>query len=175
MQFHEIDVDATLTMEQAKPGHRMMADPDVGGFLPPLFRGESEFTFFYCREQRQLRVVCEEGVELTPRRMRDACIIRFHNHVDSERFAAHRKNLARTIQKFGPQQAEVARLPTDEPFDNIAFVFVTDVDARRYLHELWLRGLECWSLEGGSLRRLDDSYRPEPIIKPDWVARCCSM
>ncbi|AGP37496.1 hypothetical protein [Sorangium cellulosum] len=171
VQFHEEDVDAKTAMAQAKPGHQRMADPEVGGFMPHLFRVKSELKFFYHRAQRRMSVICAEGGDVTPRQMRDACIVRFHNHVDPARFAAYRENLKRTSQKFGPQQGEAARFPADEPFDNIAFVFVTDVDAQRHLHELWLRGLECWSMEGGGLRRLDDAYHPEPPAKPEWVAR----
>jgi hypothetical protein len=44
-------------------------------------------------------------------------------------------------------------------------------DARRYLHELWLRELECWCIDAqGREVRLDDGYQPERIV-PEWVER----
>jgi len=66
---------------------------------------------------------------------------------------------ARVYQPLGP----------DKPLAQVAYVFMTEDQARAYLHELWLRGLECWAIVEGREVRLDDSYEPGPPPKPDWV------
>lgn len=177
VQFHEEGVDARTALDQARPGHARMAGntSDASGFIPAIFRVESALTFFYHRDARQMRVVVAEGVDVTRQQMHDACVIRFHNQVDPDRFAPQREPLALAAAKFGPQPGQAQRFPPDEPFDNIAFVFVTDDDARRHLHELWLRSLECWSMEGGGMRRLDDSYQPPPPVEPAWVTRAAAQ
>jgi hypothetical protein len=62
------------------------------------------------------------------------------------------------------------RADPDKPIERIAYVFVSDTDARAHCHELWLRELECWSVDGGSKRRLDVDHHPEPA-PPAWVSR----
>jgi hypothetical protein len=62
--------------------------------------------------------------------------------------------------------------PQDEskPIDRVAFVFMEEERARKHLHHLWLRELECWVVVKGQEKRLDEDYRPAPK-KPDWVKR----
>ena len=57
-----------------------------------------------------------------------------------------------------------------DPVDAIAYVFIEEADARAHLHELWLRELECWVVDGAGKRRLDADYRPVPD-PPQWVKR----
>jgi hypothetical protein len=50
----------------------------------------------------------------------------------------------------------------------VAFVFVEEANARRHLHDLWLRGLECrWMSPRGEVRL--DHYDAPPPAPPDWV------
>jgi len=57
-----------------------------------------------------------------------------------------------------------------QPVERIAYLFIDEALARRHLHELWLRELECWALVDGQQRRLDDGYAPAPR-PPAWVVR----
>lgn len=57
----------------------------------------------------------------------------------------------------------------NEPIERVRYLFMQERDARRHLHELWLRELECWCIDvQGREVRLDDSYQPERIL-PEWV------
>ncbi|MCU0650179.1 MAG: hypothetical protein MUF00_19485 [Gemmatimonadaceae bacterium] len=57
-----------------------------------------------------------------------------------------------------------------EPIEHIRVVFTEERDARRHLHELWLRGIECWALLADGRRvRLDLDYQPPARILPEWV------
>ena len=38
------------------------------------------------------------------------------------------------------------------------------------MHELWLRGLQCFTFPGGMLTRIDTDYAPPPPRLPVWVA-----
>lgn len=59
-----------------------------------------------------------------------------------------------------------------EPIEHVRVVFTEERDARRHLHELWLRGLECWALLADGRRvRLDLDYQPPARILPEWVER----
>ncbi|HTM22975.1 MAG TPA: hypothetical protein VL172_20775 [Kofleriaceae bacterium] len=59
----------------------------------------------------------------------------------------------------------------EPPLERIAFVFASPAAARAHLHDLWLRGLECWHEAGaGPLVRDDDGYEPTPPPAPAWVA-----
>lgn len=57
-----------------------------------------------------------------------------------------------------------------QPIDRIAFLFIDESLARKHLHDLWLRELECWALIDGQKRRLDEGYAPVPQ-KPTWVSK----
>jgi hypothetical protein len=61
------------------------------------------------------------------------------------------------------------RADPDKPIERVAFVFLETAAARAHLHELWLRELECWTVEDGDKRRLDLDYKPAPS-PPEWVA-----
>lgn len=58
-----------------------------------------------------------------------------------------------------------------QPIDRVRVLFMEERDARRYLHELWLREIECWYVDAqGCEVRADDGYQPERIL-PEWVER----
>jgi hypothetical protein len=62
-----------------------------------------------------------------------------------------------------------SRRAGDQPIQRVAYVFTHDQAAKAHLHELWLRELECWSVEGGDKRRLDLDYKPPAPQPPAWV------
>lgn len=53
--------------------------------------------------------------------------------------------------------------------NNLAFVFLDENEIGDHLHQLWLRGLECWTIQAGHEVRLDDSYVPPPPVSPSWA------
>lgn len=59
-------------------------------------------------------------------------------------------------------------LADGKPLKRLAYVFPRPADARRHLHALWLRELECWTVIDGVERRLDTDHQPTPA-PPDWV------
>jgi hypothetical protein len=57
-----------------------------------------------------------------------------------------------------------------QPVDHLRVIFIEERDARRHLHELWLREIECWALlADGRRARLDLDYSPPPRILPEWI------
>lgn len=74
-------------------------------------------------------------------RMRDACAVRHQHQVER---------------------------PAEKPIDQVAYVFLDESDARAHLHELWLRDLEVWLVDGAGKRRLDLAYQPVSVRLP-WV------
>jgi hypothetical protein len=53
--------------------------------------------------------------------------------------------------------------------NNVAFTFLDENDVGDHLHQLWLRGLECWTIRDGREVRLDDTYSPPPPSPPRWA------
>jgi len=53
--------------------------------------------------------------------------------------------------------------------DNVGFVFLDETEIGDHLHQLWLRGLECWTIRNGRELRLDDAYAPPPPAPPAWA------
>jgi hypothetical protein len=90
---------------------------------------------------QERKLVITAADDVSPRAMRDACA-------------------ARRQRRSDPAQ----------PIDRIAYLFIDAALARRHLHDLWLRELECWALVDGQKRRLDEDYAPVPQ-RPAWVAR----
>ncbi|MCG8421044.1 MAG: hypothetical protein MJE77_24240 [Proteobacteria bacterium] len=170
--FHQLGVDEDTAREQAKPGHQRMSGEEEGGGLPWLFELRSEFNAIYEPTRRQLRVICHEGRDVSQREMSDACLIRFHNILDSAHLAEFIRRAghdAVVLQHFGIQSQPGERFGPDQPIESVAYVFISEADARKHLHELWLRELECWAFVDGKEIRLDLDYRPEPPPPPDWV------
>lgn len=53
--------------------------------------------------------------------------------------------------------------------NNVGFVFLDESEIGDHLHELWRRGLECWTIRDGREVRMDDSYLPPPPVRPAWA------
>lgn len=52
------------------------------------------------------------------------------------------------------------------PIETVAFVYLDEAQARRDLHELWLRELECWTYLAGRETRIDQDYVPAAPLRP---------
>ncbi|MEJ2454126.1 MAG: hypothetical protein P8103_08225 [Candidatus Thiodiazotropha sp.] len=141
VQFHDLEVDDAVALNQAKPGHRCMGVTPEGGFIPPppISWRHGDLRKLYDPATGLLMVVVY-GRQVTQEEMLEACAIR----------------------RYQPLDVEVR---------NLAFVFMQERDARDHLHDLWLRGLECRALIDGKERRLDEEYVPAVPVVPDWVKR----
>ena len=53
--------------------------------------------------------------------------------------------------------------------NNVAFTFLDENDVGDHLYQLWIRGLECWTIRDGREVRLDDTYSPPPPSPPRWA------
>jgi hypothetical protein len=138
VQFHDLEADAATALAQAAPGHRRMGITDVGGFIQFDYVYKHELKGFYDSAEGLLKIVVH-GREVSEREMLDACA-------------------ARLNQALGESQ----------PLARVAYVFLEEGAARAHLRELWLRGLECWTIIEGDEVRLDTDYNPPPQ-KLDWV------
>lgn len=52
---------------------------------------------------------------------------------------------------------------------NVAFVYLDQNEVGDQLHQLWLRGLECWTIRDGREVRLDDSHVAPQPTPPAWA------
>lgn len=137
--FHDLAADPVLALDQAAPGHARMGISDEGGFIQSNFVYKYRLKGVYDTETRTLRVPIADD-SVPPRQM-----------------------LEMAAAKRDP------RVRTEQPIDQVAFVFIREADARANLHEIWLHGLECWTFnEEGREVRLDADYHPEPH-PPAWV------
>ncbi|MES4902761.1 MULTISPECIES: hypothetical protein [unclassified Streptomyces] len=133
VQFHDLNLDASAALAQAKPGHRRMGIADEGGFLQKEYVYANDVRGFYDAERRVLEVVVL-GRTVSPVEMLDACA-------------------ARRYQILGPEK----------PLDNVAFVLLDPSEARAHLPRLWLYGLECWTIVDEVKTRLDTEEPPEGV------------
>ncbi len=141
VQFHELGIDSETALKQALPGHKRMGIDDTGGFLPLPYLYSEDITGPYDAKNKLIKIIVPVGAEVPQRKMLDACALR-----------------AAGVTEAGKR------------VDSVAFVFMTEADARKHLHELWLRELECRALIDGKEVRLDLDYHPTPD-PPEWVKR----
>jgi len=141
IQFHDAAADAETAWEQAARAHDRMGISHVGGYLQHDYVFESTIRGLYKAADRTLTIV-RSGEPLTLVEMLDLC--------------AHRAQM---------------RTDAKQPIDRVRVLFMEERDARRYLHELWLRELECWCIDAqGREVRMGADYQPERIV-PEWVER----
>ena len=141
IQFHDLNADPATALEQAKPGHRAMSIYGVGGYIGKTHPFSNELRALYVPSERNMRVVIPPGKQITYTEMSDYCA-------------------ARHFQAF-----------ENQPFDTLSFVFIVADKAQPYLHDLWLREIECFGITPQGVEvRLDTDYHPVPN-PPEWVRR----
>jgi hypothetical protein len=144
VQLHDTEADAATALEQAEPGHRRMGITAEGGYLEDRTELEHAEVFergLYDASEKRLRVVVH-GRPVPASELLEAAELRALRRVDPAR-----------------------------PIEHVAYVFMTEGEARAHLDELWLRELECWAVIAGEERRLDLDYTPPPLVVPEWVRR----
>jgi hypothetical protein len=141
IQFHDLNADPATALEQAKPGHEAMSIYGVGGYIRKTHRFTNDLRGLYVPSDRNMRVVIPARKQITYSEMSDYCA-------------------ARHFQAF-----------ENQPFDTLSFVFIVAEEAQPYLHDLWLREIECFGITPQGVEvRLDTDYHPVPN-PPEWVRR----
>jgi hypothetical protein len=145
IQFHDLAITGpTEAYEQAKIGHERMGCSDTGGFIQQIEDWMlADVRGLYFAEDRKLEVIVPAHEAVSQSRMANACTLRLHHRLTR---------------------------PAHQLIERVAFVFFDEADARAHLHELWLRELECWHVDGSGKHRLDLDYHPTPN-PPEWVKR----
>lgn len=145
IQFHDLEItDPAEAYEQAKVGHERMGLSSSGGFIQQIEDWMlADVSGIYHPGERLLEVIVAPGISVPQSRMLNACVARLHHRLTR---------------------------PMVQPVDRIAYVFLDLEEAHAHLHELWLRELECWVIDGAGKRRLDHDYHPVPD-PPAWVKR----
>jgi hypothetical protein len=146
IQFHDLAIaDQAEAYEQAKAGHERMGNSKIGGYiawyLDALIRSAGKG--LYTEATKLLEVVVPPGGVIDQGAMLGNAGLRLHHRLTR---------------------------PSKDPIERIAYIFLDEADARAHLHELWLRELECWLVDGSGKRRLDLDYHPTPS-PPEWVKR----
>jgi hypothetical protein len=118
-----------------------MGPSSVGGFLPFPYQFRRDVEGLYSASTRRLEIVVPPGAEVAQVHMRDSCAVRSRHGLGAA---------------------------TGGPIDQVAYVFADEAHARAHLHDLWLRELEVWIVDGSGKRRLDDAYAPT-LQPPQWV------
>jgi hypothetical protein len=137
LQLHDLAADASTALAQFIPCQERLGPSDTGGLASLDFKRKLKLDVQYSGRDRKASIVVAKR-EVTPREMLEAARLRGS-----------------------------AVLGDDAPVDAVAFVYLDEAQARRDLHELWLRGLECWAYLDGVETRLDEAYAP-PAAKPGW-------
>jgi hypothetical protein len=139
VQFHDLDADPATARAQCEIAHARMGPSGEGGFIQSRpLLPEQAPGGDYLPAKRRLRVAVY-GRDLTQREMLQA----------------------RTMVKL-------QSLGKDRPLDQVTFAFADETEARRNLHELWLRELECVSFVNGVETDLTAGYQPPPPAPPSW-------
>lgn len=143
--FHDERADAVTAAAQAEPGHRWLKNYVHGGLVSDekLWR-------------RPDRVISHpvRGIYVAQDRSLRVVVHGRPVHVGEMLEAA-------AMKLYAPRP--------DQPVESVRYVFMSESEARAHLHDLWLRGLECYAIVGGVEVRLDDTYVPPPPVKPAWV------
>ncbi len=143
IQFHDLAIeDPAAAYAQAAPGHQRMGVDPIGGFIQGIDESViAEVGGLYFAATRRLEIVVAQRIIVEQQDMRVACGLRLHH-------------------RLHPAIAD--------RIDHVAYIFMERADAEAHLHELWLRELECWYLDGSGKYRLDLDYHPVPN-PPAWV------
>jgi hypothetical protein len=141
IQFHDLEADVEIALEQARVGHALLDRNITGGLRGSIkiVALQDKHNLYDPNERSLTYIITDE--EPTAAWYIEACAIKAYQ-----------------------------LLETDMPVDRIKFMFPLDPEqAQKYLHDLWLYGLECWVMPDGQATRLDDTYTPPSPNKPNWV------
>jgi hypothetical protein len=138
IQFHQLGLNSEEAIAQSKEGHQLMGISKKGGFIQQEYVFRNDLNGIYLPSEKILKIIVH-GREIEEVEKLDACALRY-------------------LEQANPLK----------PIKNVAFVFMEEKNAQKYLHGLWLRGLECRAIIGGVEVLLNNNYSPTPN-KPNWV------
>ena len=130
IQFHELDIDASTALQQARIAHTTMGITDDGGFIQNNYVYKYDNKGLYDAKEKLLKVVVH-GNDISNRQLLDA-------------------SAAKRYQALGPNM----------PLNNVAFVFMEEEKAKTHLHSIWLHGLQCRAIIKGKEVVLTEGYDP---------------
>ncbi|RME20721.1 MAG: hypothetical protein D6798_19825 [Deltaproteobacteria bacterium] len=139
VQFHAVDARPPLCVEQAWEGHKRMGLSEEGGVVSVVPRFSLFKPTLYDRSSRTSIVMVHDDRPVPPLEMIEAAKARF-------------------LQPY-----------LDTPIDQVRFLFLRESNARRHMHELWLRGLSCHAITATGEVDLLEGYHADPPPPPDWV------
>jgi hypothetical protein len=132
LQLHDLAADSRTANAQVRRAQERLGPGDTGGYIHPGFKRTLKLDVQYSGRDRKASIVVAKR-EVSQLEMLEAATLRGSN-----------------------------ALGADSPIDAVAFVYIDEPQARRDLHELWLRGLECWTYIDGRETRIDEGYQPPP-------------
>jgi hypothetical protein len=142
-QFHDLEADADAALEQARPGHALLAPVWQGGHYASqlwAFRGAARSykpTFYEPATRTSVVLVQEREV---------------------------------SVEEMGIAAATRAHQVFPEPVEHVRYVYLDEAMARRQLPALWLRSLEVHAMTANGEQRIDLEYEPPaPPPKPAWA------
>lgn len=141
VQFHDLKADPDTALEQATSGHAWMSDGLDGGFVRSDLEPIEDKEALYDADERSMNIVIM-GRDLTAQEIKEACTARAFRGVSDE-----------------------------QPIEHLAYVFMEEDRARRHLHDLWLRDIDCRTFIHGREVSLSADYEPPAPVVPDWVKR----
>lgn len=140
IQFHELDVSSETAMAQSKNGHLLMGISSKGGYIQDNYVYHYENNGLYNAKEEKLKIIVH-GKDISNQQLLDACAGKYYQILDSEM-----------------------------PVKNVAYVFMDELTAKKHLHAIWLRGLECRTIQHGKEIIMTDEYDPLHE-KPNWVIK----
>ena len=157
VQFHELSARPPLCVDQAWEGHKLLSGAAEGGlrFSPVVIVGISaegkvittvpDYDFFkptfYDKSSRTSIVMVHGHRTVPPKEMLEAAEARFRQPYP------------------------------DIHIDQVRFLFVEEANARRHMHALWLRDLQCHAFTDKGEVDMLEGYHADPPPPPDWVKR----
>ena len=137
--FHDFAATPEEALAQAQPGVLLLGNvPQSGYIFEKEHYYQEKVGGLYVAQDRTFRIVVH-GRDVGMHEMHDAFAMKYWQGADE-----------------------------NKPVEDVAFVFIEEDRARRHLHDLWLRGLQCRTIVKGREVRLDTDYVP-PDTKPQWV------
>lgn len=138
IEFHQLGLSSDEALNQCRQGHQIMGISDSGGFIQSDYVYEYRDFGMYVPGSQLMKVVVF-GEEIPDRKLLDSAALL-------------------KLQGLGEKYPLVA----------IHYVFIEEEQAKKYLHKLWLYGLDCRTLKDGIEISLAENYHPKNL-KPSWV------
>ena len=138
IQFHDLLADSSAALEQAQLSWKFFNSSPESGFINKRARGDHKFNGQYNSEDGGLYITVV-GQDPTYEELKDAC---------------YAKNYSELID--------------GRPIKKVVYVFLEHERAKKWLHELWIRGIECRAFIDGKEIVLSDDYHPAAEKNVAW-------